>query len=1129
MTTSPTRYPTSIDQTKGGHNQEFQSLLNLQKKDGYARTVKPVEGKNKTKYNPSNLTLTGYGFNLPSDARIRKIKVEVKHYVVPDTSSQTTTNASISMGIPAPHVSLTGNDKLKALSYQKIKAPTITHDEVVSTTFNVDVPASYLNSSKFGVIFSYPPNTSKTGFYIYLKYVRVQLSYVTPAYGVSLSKVTGGYNQETVTLKATVSNTNLCKGSPVTTITVPRGLSFKSWNNSNGSIITSNARTIQWTPKIGKSTGNVSAEFEFDINVTYGTGYDSYEAECVIGLNNYNETSGTCIFNIIDNPGDTSTETEDTVIETGDASTDALNHQVFQMTKDTGFDLDITLAGDVSNCPSVNGTVMGACITFDNTSVTSPEDYTFFVGETEIDNSRQKDVYIPLSLFDTDNHVTVTITPSKVLGSVCEYDTELQAYTTGQYVMDESLAVTGSDYYYWFDVYVRPLLSELSTPNFTLFQPTSEELDRLGDSIPYIVESHMKLITNESYTRDWYCNHRLGVFNNRCESNIVPLLDYKSMQVIDDVSYYMFLPSDTMITPVDADMPILHLESIEAYSDYEINLYSVSLEEPITLDNNLVELSVSDYLQLLFAQVEEDVVTINLHYTFTTGDYWVVIIIDFSNETVTFNLNEYDPTNYSNLSITKILNDAKWWSETIAGCNEYNDVTCEFPYNPDYPVYIIVCEDYPESEIYTNKLYFQEPCIIESTEYTGRLPNGTFPEPIMSLIDGGRASLTLPAYMNGNTVTIYDLPLDNEYGTGYNNIAVRGIALTGSIEQTDYQVLYATLESPTGATGKRSVILNDMDKTEDDFTFTIGGNGDLWGFSTIDMVNLADWSIILEVANTLTGTDATITFGHLQVILYIEYIEDQDIIITVEDENLAYYNAFITGLEVPEGLETDTDYLTIDGTDTNDAYRQNIREKQITIEFEIGDGCSLEASTESLRQITRLLTNERDEYNRPIPKRLEINHYPDVYWEYVMEEALDTELEINTYQCKAKLTIPAGTSYDKESTTTSTMGYVQGLAAINPVILIKPTSLSIEVLENISNQKFNLTLPESSTYDWNSGLIEIDTENRICWWKTSEDDNDSVNISEYADYNVDWFRLHGEYDFQGTGCIIRTIDYSERW
>ena len=82
------------------------------------------------------------------------------------------------------------------------------------------------------------------------------------------------------------------------------------------------------------------------------------------------------------------------------------------------------------------------------------------------------------------------------------------------------------------------------------------------------------------------------------------------------------------------------------------------------------------------------------------------------------------------------------------------------------------------------------------------------------------------------------------------------------------------------------------------------------------------------------------------------------------------YILIIETVKIPERLETDTDFLTIDGTDTNDAYRQNIREKEIELELTLGE-CDLQTSTDMLRQLAKLLVNEKDSYNRPIPNRIE--------------------------------------------------------------------------------------------------------------------------------------------------------------
>ena len=301
--------------------------------------------------------------------------------------------------------------------------------------------------------------------------------------------------------------------------------------------------------------------------------------------------------------------------------------------------------------------------------------------------------------------------------------------------------------------------------------------------------------------------------------------------------------------------------------------------------------------------------------------------------------------------------------------------------------------------------------------------------------------------------------------------------------------------------------------------------GDLWGFSTLDLVNLEEWEVDFTISNVLQETEGIFNFGDIQLVIYIETVDTQNVKCYINDEDIAYYGAFITDLKIPEGLDTDTDYLSVDGTDTNDAYRQNIREKEITIEIDIGDTCDITQNTMSLREFTKLLVNDRDEYNRPIPKTIRFSHYPDVYWEYVMEDTFDTELEINTYHIKAKLTVPAGTSYDINDTTTSSSGYINGIASVNPIVTVTPTDDVITVTETISNQRFNI----GYSGDWNGKVLEIHNDTRKVYLRTDEDDTEPIDLTSYVDFNSDWFTLKGEYTFEGTNCVIRTVTFSERW
>ena len=192
----------------------------------------------------------------------------------------------------------------------------------------------------------------------------------------------------------------------------------------------------------------------------------------------------------------------------------------------------------------------------------------------------------------------------------------------------------------------------------------------------------------------------------------------------------------------------------------------------------------------------------------------------------------------------------------------------------------------------------------------------------------------------------------------------------------------------------------------------------------------------------------------------------------------------------------------------------------------IQNSCDVTTSTDMLRQVVQLLMTHRDEYNKPIPKRIEFSNYPDLFWEYILEDTFDAEIEISDYTVKAKLVVPAGTAYKKEPTVTNNMGFVQGITAVKPTITIKTTTEdTIEITEVKSEQTFNMGF----TGDWENHLVEIDCENRIVWLKETEDDMDPINISRYVDINSDWFRLLGEYEFETSNCTLYTIEYTERW
>jgi len=485
-----------------------------------------------------------------------------------------------------------------------------------------------------------------------------------------------------------------------------------------------------------------------------------------------------------------------------------------------------------------------------------------------------------------------------------------------------------------------------------------------------------------------------------------------------------------------------------------------------------------------------------------------------------------DSTDYDNLTTSQIIENAEYWSNNLAGINTYDNVDCEFTYNENYPLYLIITGDHTEAEsagFDPGNITFDNICIIEKQVYKGREPTGNYPEPISNLLDENIAETSIPNLDTTETIVLYDFPLDEDYGTDETH-SIRGIEVTGTIEQADEMVLSAKIVSPSGETGERTIIINNQDTVDSETEFKFGGLGDLWGFQTTDLTQLGDWEVQIFANNILLEEEANLNFGDIRIGFYIEQLQEQLINVKVNGEDLSYYGAFIEDAKIPEGLDTDTSFLSIDGTDTNDAYRQNIREKEIELEMSIGE-CDLQTSTDMLRQLTKLLVNEKDEYNRPIPNTIEFSHYPDVYFEYIMTDTMDISTSAGAYTIKAKLTIPAGTAYSKQNTSTNITGFVQGIASVNPIISLKAQDNVITLAETITGQKFTI----GYNGDWTTGIVEIDCEERKVYHKTNEDDTEPTDLSKYVDFNSDWFNLHGEYNFNASGCTVRKVEFTERW
>ncbi|WP_407376642.1 hypothetical protein [Methanobrevibacter sp.] len=469
---------------------------------------------------------------------------------------------------------------------------------------------------------------------------------------------------------------------------------------------------------------------------------------------------------------------------------------------------------------------------------------------------------------------------------------------------------------------------------------------------------------------------------------------------------------------------------------------------------------------------------------------------------------------------TAILNACNHFSDGMTTINHWEEKNVEFTYDKTYPVYILfVGNAINDPDYEKTSINFTHPNLfLSEDEYTPEVC--ILPTPLENLInDNGIASVDVPIRQSTNQIIFKELGFDQDFGTN-ENYAIRGLGLILECESNGQIVANAKIKSPSGLVGQQSTII-----TPNKNIFYIGGEYDLWGFNISNMEDLSDWTVELNFGNVYSNNESKtihIEMTSLKIVAYYLEMDNSNVHqIYVEDENLEWYNVFIKDWKSPSGIKTNVKYLNVDGTDINDATNQTIKEKEIEIEFDI-DGCDLTESTSMLQQVTRLLTNKRNELNKPIPKIVRSSFEPNVFYEYILEEGIDAQIKISGYECKVKLTVPAGTNYAIDDTVTNASGVVNSIARVNPTIIVVPQADTIELLEEHSEQKF-----QAGRSDWIGKYVEIDCENRIVWLRENEED-EPVNISSSADFNVDWFNLDGAYNFLPSNCIIQTVTFTER-
>lgn len=486
-----------------------------------------------------------------------------------------------------------------------------------------------------------------------------------------------------------------------------------------------------------------------------------------------------------------------------------------------------------------------------------------------------------------------------------------------------------------------------------------------------------------------------------------------------------------------------------------------------------------------------------------------------------FRLGVYNGPDFDSDIAKNVYENTKIWSSVMTVLNEEEEKSVSFQYDDENPVYIIITGEYSDGNPFDFNFQYTLPVVYEINEEYNT--DYILPVPLQNVIAADdQADINIPNFKSTNPFVCFDFPFDEDFQTG-ENIAIRGVELGIDITANEQLGVAATLKAPTGEIGSNSIIYN----SENEEHLTIGGEFDLWGFDISDMVDLSNWELEIQLNNNFNNPNGEIDISLNNITLTFYFIEVEETVVKcfINGEDIRWYGMFLKNAEVPKALKMDTKYITNEGTDTNTPIKQNITTSEIKLEFGV-HGCTIFETSKLLNEISKLIINERDRLNRPIPNIIEFEHFPGEHFEYICNENLDYDVEAADFETSIKLEVPTGTSFSNYDTITGSTGVVRGVAKVNPVLVITNiVGETVEIIETNTEQKFTINYPFDQV---TANTVEIDCINRKVYLKENEEDGTGQDITNYVDFNSDWFVLDNRFSFNALNCIVQSTRFNER-
>lgn len=1063
--TTYTKRPTVFAQTSGSYSSSkkyrtFRNTANMY--DSNTSTYSYSDGYfgsgAGTWNRPSTLIFRDFKFSIPEHEEITNIKIVVKHQI---TAQNGSTSVALP-NIPAPTISLLNTPVTKT---GKIAKPTGTATEnSINFTFNLD--KAYAMHKSFGFKLDYPANISANTGYLRIYDVYITITTKPSSYTVSLSRISSDDCKvdETVSIKFTVKNDNSTNYNPQLLIQLPSSyLEYDSKVSGDGNVTISEGN-LYWNSGLTSSSASKTITCKFKCLQKTNPNCTITFKESKYNLSNTSSLS----LEIIDNTMIVSyedllnniTEGEDYIINL----TASCNSLLTELK-----DCDISISG----CTYDSITASNSNVIINNNTI----------------------IWTPLLNEELEEDMTLTIT------NIDSADNN-HSFTITIHTEDEGNLLIKK---------VNIIPTDVGEPFYTCLQLGEEELNRMGPGYSYVIGSLMKInYDGNTPLSDFGTNFRLGVYHDDPS-----IIFYDKCSTNEKASNY--ISQNVTISYKSTYMNINHINTsngtyfynhdftntdtfrfkfvIRENNNTNVNSSYVVIgdkEYPLSYFNIDFTDKTAHSIEMIWDKDENNIYTLEVlknNELYCTDDG-----ITFNNNTkLGFKIKNSDISIesiglyeadegaiYSNLYRNAYTN-CNNWSEWIDTPNQVYKITTEpIEYNEKYPIVIIFTGECINMTSGEESLSFSSPFVVENeTEAasTESAPvNGNYPTPIRNLITdeatinfNKNSTEEVVFYdfenfdiINGEDIGITGISISFEI-SGFNELDVMGYI------RTDINGIYSNA-------GRSKTVVSNSDGN----TYVeLGGPYDNFGIDFINEFKPKNFEVGLKFSSK---EETIVTISNIEINVYYNKINNDKVYCIVDEVDLRYYGFIIESLKVPFGIDTDTKYLTIGGSDVNQALRMNITEKEIEIKFRVED-CDILSSTRNMEEITKIFTNKRNTMNKPIPKQIRFSHFPNVYWNFINERAIDAEAEFVDYEGTIKLTVPDGTNFSIIPESTVNMGKVNGLARVKPIITVNNLTTEVIVTELRTKKVFRCT---SNTFSSNDEL-EINCSDRTLYHKITPD------------------------------------------